>query len=137
MSVPLRLQFDSEGGPGVADFERAPARKENRAQTSAMATGSTVGTPGTLGVSDQSASVPGQQQAATEIGPVAGERNDIEWVDIPELAARVGLAKESVYRLARSGRLRGAVRMGRRYVVNYSVFVEASKEPMTVAAFRS
>jgi len=137
MSVPLCLQFDIEGGPGVADFELASDPKRHRAQTSAAAPRSTVGTPGTFGVADQSVPVPSQQRAATEIGPAAGVRNDIEWVDIPELAARVGLAKESVYRLARSGRLRGAVRMGRRYVVNYSVFVEASKEPMTVAAFRS
>jgi excisionase family DNA binding protein len=61
----------------------------------------------------------------------------IEWVSIPELAVRIGMAKESVYRLARAGRLRGAVKMGRRYVVNYSAFVEASRAPITPAALRS
>ena len=62
---------------------------------------------------------------------------DIEWVSIPQLAKRLGLAKESVYRLARTGQLRGAVKMGRRYVVNYSAFVEVSRAPMTPAALRS
>ncbi|MGH9105042.1 MAG: helix-turn-helix domain-containing protein [Acidimicrobiales bacterium] len=58
-------------------------------------------------------------------------------MSIPELARRVGVAKESVYRLARTGQLRGAVKMGRRYVVNYSAFVEASRAPITDAALRS
>lgn len=62
---------------------------------------------------------------------------EIEWVTVPELAERIGIAKESVYRLARVGKLRGAVKMGRRYVVNYSAFVEASKAPITPAALRS
>lgn len=63
--------------------------------------------------------------------------SDIEWVTIPTLAKRLGLASESVYRLARTGRLRCAVKMGRRYVVNYSAFVETSKEPINAAALRS
>jgi excisionase family DNA binding protein len=62
---------------------------------------------------------------------------EIEWVTVPELAERIGIAKESAYRLARVGKLRGAVKMGRRYVVNYSAFVEASKAPITPAALRS
>jgi len=66
-----------------------------------------------------------------------GASGDIEWVSIPQLAERLGLAKESVYRLARAGQLRGAVKMGRRYVVNYSAVVEASRAPMTPAALRS
>ena len=41
-----------------------------------------------------------------------GASGDIEWVSIPQLAERLGLAKESVYRLARAGQLRGAVKMG-------------------------
>jgi hypothetical protein len=35
----------------------------------------------------------------------------IEWVSIPELAERIGMAKESVYRLARAGQFPGAVKM--------------------------
>ena len=66
-----------------------------------------------------------------------GATGDIEWVSIPQLAQRLGMAKESVYRLARAGQLRGAVKMGRRYVVNYSAFVEASRAPITPAALRS
>jgi predicted DNA-binding transcriptional regulator AlpA len=61
----------------------------------------------------------------------------IEWVSIPELAERIGMAKESVYRLARAGQFPGAVKMGRRYIVNYSAFVAASSEPINAAAFRS
>jgi hypothetical protein len=41
-----------------------------------------------------------------------GATGDIEWVSIPQLAERLGMAKESVYRLARAGQLRGAVKMG-------------------------
>jgi len=62
---------------------------------------------------------------------------ETEWVTVPELAERIGIAKESAYRLARVGKLKGAVKMGRRYVVNYSAFVEASKAPITPAALRS
>jgi excisionase family DNA binding protein len=70
-------------------------------------------------------------------GPVTRATSDIEWVTIPTLAKRLGLASESIYRLARSGQLRCAVKMGRRYVVNYSAFVETSKEPINAAALRS
>ncbi len=45
-----------------------------------------------------------------------------EWLQVPALAKRIGLSKEAVYRLARAGKLPGAVKLGRRYVVNYSVF---------------
>jgi hypothetical protein len=82
-------------------------------------------------------------EEGTDIGGTAamtGDRDSsrgIEWVSIPVLAVRVGMAKESVYRLARAGQLRGAVKMGRRYVVNYSAFVEASRAPITPAALRS
>jgi excisionase family DNA binding protein len=69
--------------------------------------------------------------------PAPAHPYEIEWVSIPELAQRIGMAKESVYRLARAGQLRGAVKMGRRYVVNYSAFVAASREPINAAAFRS
>jgi len=51
---------------------------------------------------------------------------EIEWVTVPELAERIGIAKESAYRLARVGKLRRDVKMGRRDVVNYSAFVEPS-----------
>lgn len=62
---------------------------------------------------------------------------DVEWVTIPTLAKRLGLSRESVYRLARAGQLRCTVKMGRRYVVNYSAFVETSREPINIAALRS
>jgi excisionase family DNA binding protein len=80
-----------------------------------------------------------QADVTASPGPTneGGATGDIEWVSIPQLAERLGLAKESVYRLARAGQLRGAVKMGRRYVVNYSAFVEASRAPMTPAALRS
>ena len=45
-----------------------------------------------------------------------------EWLQIPDLAERIGLSKEAVYRLARKGQLPGAVKLGRRYVINYTVF---------------
>lgn len=84
---------------------------------------------------------PGQAREGGDTGPAAplphGSVGAIEWVSIPELAARIGIAKESVYRLARAGQLKGAVKIGRRYVVNYSAFVEASRAPMTPAALRS
>ncbi len=72
-----------------------------------------------------------------EGGDSRAATGNIEWVSIPQLAERLGMAKESIYRLARAGQLRGAVKMGRRYVVNYSAFVEASRAPMTPAALRS
>jgi excisionase family DNA binding protein len=77
------------------------------------------------------------RRPADEGGATRDAPGDIEWVSIPQLAERLGMAKESVYRLARAGQLRGAVKMGRRYVVNYSAFVEASRAPMTPAALRS
>jgi predicted DNA-binding transcriptional regulator AlpA len=58
----------------------------------------------------------------------------VEWVNIPELARRIGLSKEAVYRLARTNAIPGLVTMGRRRVVNYTYFVEASKLPITAAA---
>ena len=69
--------------------------------------------------------------------PATRAMSDIEWVTIPSLAKRLGSASESVYRLARAGQLRCAVKMGRRYVVNYSAFVETSREPINAAALRS
>jgi hypothetical protein len=50
-----------------------------------------------------------------------------EWISVPELARRIGLSKESLYRLARVDALPGAVQLGRRYTVNYSAFCAASK----------
>jgi predicted DNA-binding transcriptional regulator AlpA len=49
-----------------------------------------------------------------------------EWITIPELARRIGMSKEAVYRLARADQLSGLVRMGKRLVVNYTAFIEAS-----------
>lgn len=79
----------------------------------------------------------GDQTRGDERPREADRLQQIEWVSVPELARRVGVAKESVYRLARAGQLRGAVKMGRRYVVNYSAFVEASKALILDAAMRS
>ncbi len=59
---------------------------------------------------------------------------DIEWVSVTELARRLGVSNESVYRLARANTLPGMVRLGRRVIINYGAFVEASKEPITPAA---
>jgi excisionase family DNA binding protein len=46
-----------------------------------------------------------------------------EWLSVPELAERIGLSKEAVYRLARAGELPGAIKLGRRYVVHYGAFL--------------
>jgi len=62
------------------------------------------------------------------------ETPSTEFVSIPELARRTGLATESVYRLARAKELPGCVQMGRRYIVNWNYFVEVSKAPITPAA---
>jgi excisionase family DNA binding protein len=79
----------------------------------------------------------GSDTKAPVLAAASPAQSEIEWVTVPELAERIGIAKESAYRLARVGKLKGAVRMGRRYVVNYSAFVEASKAPITPAALRS
>ena len=65
-----------------------------------------------------------------------GRRPDsiTEWISVPELATRIGVSAEACYRLARAGNLPATVRLGRRYVVNYSAFVELSSSPMTEAA---
>jgi predicted DNA-binding transcriptional regulator AlpA len=61
-------------------------------------------------------------------------RTGPEWISIPELASRIGMSAEGCYRLARNGELLGAIKMGRRYVVNYAAYVELSKAPITPAA---
>ena len=59
---------------------------------------------------------------ATVTAPVPDNRpgwRHQSWVSIPQSAERLEeFAKESAYRIARAGQLRGAVKMGRRYVVN-------------------
>jgi predicted DNA-binding transcriptional regulator AlpA len=62
------------------------------------------------------------------------ESTATEFVSIPELAKRVGTSEEHLYRLARRSELPGVIRLGHRYVVNYGVFVEASRVPITSAA---
>jgi predicted DNA-binding transcriptional regulator AlpA len=59
--------------------------------------------------------------------------SEVEWINIPELARRIGLSKEAVYRLARTNSIPGMVRMGRRLVINYSFFVTASVSEGTPA----
>jgi predicted DNA-binding transcriptional regulator AlpA len=53
--------------------------------------------------------------------------NEPEFLDIPVVAKRVGVSAEHLYRLARIGQLPGCVPLGRRYVVNWLVFLAASK----------
>ena len=60
--------------------------------------------------------------------------SDAEWITIPELARRIGLSKEAVYRLARVNSIPGMVKMGRRVIVNYVAFCAASNAPITPAA---
>ena len=60
----------------------------------------------------------GSEAKAPVLAAAGPAQAEIEWVTVPELAERIGIAKESAYRLTRVGRLRGAVKMGRRYVVN-------------------
>ncbi len=64
-------------------------------------------------VGDTQATVTAPSQTTSK-----GGATHIEWVSIPQSAERLELAKESAYRIARAGQLRGAVKMGRRYVVN-------------------
>jgi len=59
------------------------------------------------------------------------------FITIPAVAQRVGTSAEHLYRLARIGKLPGAIRLGRRYVVNWQAFVAFSNPPMTPAAARS
>jgi predicted DNA-binding transcriptional regulator AlpA len=60
-----------------------------------------------------------------------------EFVTIPELAQRVHMSAEHLYRLARIGKLPGAIQLGRRYVVNWEAFVAFSNPPMTPSSARS
>jgi predicted DNA-binding transcriptional regulator AlpA len=53
-----------------------------------------------------------------------------EFLSIPELARRVGMSAEHLYRLARIGKLPGAIKLGKRYTVNFDVFVEASRSSL-------
>lgn len=71
---------------------------------------------------------PEEREATTppSTEPLHNDGKQIEWIDIPELARRIGLSKEAVYRLARTDSIPGMVRMGRRLVINYSFFVTAS-----------
>jgi len=46
-----------------------------------------------------------------------------EWITGPELARRLGVSAETVYKMARAGALPGGIYIGRRLVVNYTAFV--------------
>jgi excisionase family DNA binding protein len=46
-----------------------------------------------------------------------------QFIQIPELAERLGCSAEHLYRLARNGKLPGCIPLGRRYVVNVDVFL--------------
>ena len=50
-----------------------------------------------------------------------------EFVTIPELAKRVHVSSEHLYRLARINELPGCITLGHRYTVNFDVFLEQSK----------
>ena len=84
---------------------------------------------------------PGQAREGGDTGPAAplphGSVGAIEWVSIPR--ARGAHRHRQRERLPPGpGRpVEGRVKIGRRYVVNYSAFVEASRAPMTPAALRS
>lgn len=56
-----------------------------------------------------------------------------EWLSIPELAKRIGLSKEAVYRLARTAELPGGVKVGRLYVVHDDVFCRAASGSLSAA----
>jgi predicted DNA-binding transcriptional regulator AlpA len=51
----------------------------------------------------------------------------VEFVTVPELARRVHMSPEHLYRLARIGQLPGCVKLGHRYTVNWDEFLAASK----------
>ena len=59
---------------------------------------------------------------------------EVQWLSVPQLAKRIGLSREAVYRLARAGELPACIKLGKRYVVNYSAFLEASRAGITPAA---
>lgn len=46
-----------------------------------------------------------------------------EWISGPELARRLGVSPETIYKLARARELPGAVYMGRRLIINYTAFL--------------
>ena len=48
--------------------------------------------------------------------------NNPEWLSIPQLARRIGVSAESLYRRARNGELPGCAHVGRRFTVNYDRF---------------
>jgi predicted DNA-binding transcriptional regulator AlpA len=51
-----------------------------------------------------------------------------QFIDIPVLAERIGVSAEHLYRLARKGDLPGCVKLGRRYVVNWPVFIAGKQK---------
>ena len=49
-----------------------------------------------------------------------------EFISIPEWAHRLGVSKDSAYKVARLGQIPGCFAIGRLYRVNWSAFVERS-----------
>lgn len=54
--------------------------------------------------------------------------SDSEWVSGPELARRIGVSPQTVYKLARAKRLPGAVYIGRRLIINYPRFAAQAEQ---------
>lgn len=52
-----------------------------------------------------------------------------EWIGIPELARRIGMSTEGVYRQARIDAIPGQIRMGKRYIVDYQTFLKSRHMP--------
>jgi predicted DNA-binding transcriptional regulator AlpA len=50
-----------------------------------------------------------------------------EWISIPELARRIGMSNEGCYRQARVNAIPGMVKMGRRFLVDYTEFLKSRR----------
>ena len=47
-----------------------------------------------------------------------------EWISVPELAKRIGMSTEGAYRQARINAIPGQIRMGKRYLIDYTEFLK-------------
>ena len=50
-----------------------------------------------------------------------------EFISIPEWGRRMSISKDSAYKAARLGEIRGCFAIGKLYRVNWSAFVEGSR----------
>jgi hypothetical protein len=51
---------------------------------------------------------------------------EVEFISIPEWGRRVGISRNAAYRAARLGSISGCIQVGKRYIVNWSAFVQRS-----------